>query len=190
MYRLVSEPRIYPGCGCTTVDRPRFCLRYSTPMFRWLGFAADVEQPVPCYPGGHTIHPDIQAQIDYSGTSPWMPAGYLQHDNGALGVRSSWTVASTITSTATWLTGNVLKYTGLEILARGWAAVSISEQVLFSAGVLHRLWGLYLYSMADSVLQRDNQKCCKGKQCRSMSPHVTHSLTRPRLSGLSLLMNR
>lgn len=57
-----------------------------------------------------------------------MPAGYLQPDDGTLGVRSEWS-APVATDTATWLTTSVLKYTQQEIMARGWTAEGIKDQV-------------------------------------------------------------
>lgn len=76
-----------------------------------------------------------------------MPAGYMQHDDGAIGVRSSWTAPSTVTAAATWLTSSVFKYTGLEILARGWAADSIKAQVSFQ-------WHVHVWRQQGSEYMR------------------------------------
>lgn len=57
-----------------------------------------------------------------------MPAGYLQPDDGTLGVRSEWS-APVATDTSTWLTTSVRKYTQQEIMARGWTAEGIKDQV-------------------------------------------------------------
>lgn len=84
---------------------------------------------MPCYENGETIHGDIAADIDMSGTSPRMPPGYIEEDNGTLGVRSQWTEMA-VTDSDTWVTDSVFKWSQSEIMARGWTAEGIKEQVL------------------------------------------------------------
>ena len=99
-------------------------------MRRWLGYANDIKQPVPCLADGvSTLHAADAAAVDESGTAPRMPSGYMEPDNEAGGVRHRWTPSDTVTSVLTWLTDCVFKYSLAEILARGKTAEKIKEQV-------------------------------------------------------------
>lgn len=142
-------------------------------MNRWLGYWANIEQPIPCYPGGQLFHPAVANMIDPSGETPLLPTGYLQYDDGATGIRSSWTAASTVIGVVTWLTSCVLKYTGMEMMARGWAAAAIKEQVR-----------VCIQCQLVSSL-RESEYCCVESciGCRSRIPLVRHISTRHRRRG-------
>lgn len=106
-----------------------------TDICRWLGFADDMNQKVPCYPKGHptaagqTLHPTEQAAIDSSGDNPRLPLGYIAADRGELGIRSSHTAPQPIPA-STWTTDNVLKLSATERLVRGRKAALLNDQVL------------------------------------------------------------
>lgn len=97
---------------------------------RWLCFADTIVQRVPCYGNLKTLHPAAEAEL--AERKPRVPPGYLSADDGSQGVRSSWTAESTETDPNTWVTDGVLKYSQLEIEARGWTADQISLQVRHS----------------------------------------------------------
>lgn len=95
---------------------------------RWLGYAADIQQPLPCYADGAAVHPELHRLMASDPTKLHLPLGYTIPDDGSRGVRGDWT-DSTSTNPSTWSTSSLLKFSHSEILARGEAADVVRGQV-------------------------------------------------------------
>lgn len=98
---------------------------------RWLGYAANINQPVPCHADGSIDHRELQADGGVDPGRLILPPGYCTPDDGLAGVREEWT-ASVATDPSTWCSTSVLKYSQSEILARGQTAEEIRQQVRLS----------------------------------------------------------
>ena len=96
-------------------------------LCRWFGFADKIIQRVPCYHNLNTLHPDAVAAL--ADTPLRLPPGYLATDDGSQGIRQIWTPEAIETDPKTWVTDGVLKYSQLEMEARGATGEEINQQV-------------------------------------------------------------
>ena len=103
-------------------------LKFSIKACRWLGYAADIEQPVPCHGNGDVLAPAAANKVDHTGQAPRMPPGYMKKDRGREGVQTQWTEAQS-TPASTWFNDSRLKYSAKEMLARGKSGASLQKQV-------------------------------------------------------------
>lgn len=108
-------------------------------LCRWLGWSKAIRQPVPCLNNGVAVQVRTTGTTSRPGSAtpeqeepinrtPHMPAGYIEEDTGKQGTRKGWTHV-TDTPAHTWLYDNILKWTGLELLARYKTAQFLLDQI-------------------------------------------------------------
>lgn len=127
------------GPGWRLVALPEHLLpETSSVSRRWLGYAADIHQPLPCHADGrieHREHPMLNSAIGVlqaeAGFGPGrliLPPRVLYPRRWPCWVRDEWT-ASVATDPSTWCTTSVRKYSKSETLARRKTAEEIRQQV-------------------------------------------------------------